>query len=123
MNDTIKKLMEKKRKKRLKTLLIFFSISAIFLFIFPLISLFLGIFIAGAAAYGMSPSMNMYRGFRSSAALGAVSKNTAENIYKIETKELTKPSHYSGMIVIIAMGLSIFVISIVLMSFGWNGIL
>ncbi len=123
MDETIEKMRRMRRKRALKHLTIFFIISLVFVIISPLVSMFIGLLITGAGAYGMSPTMEMYRGFKSSAALSVISKDSAENIYKIETKELTKRSHYSDMVVVIIMGFSVFIISIVLMGLGWNGFL
>ncbi len=51
--------------------------------------------------------MNLYRGFKSSAMLRAISKESAENIYKIKDEEVK---------------ITLFVVSLALMSVRWNGL-
>ena len=67
----------------------------------------IGLIIAATAAYGLNLSMNLYKEFKSSAMLRAISKESAENIYKIRDEE---------------MKITLFVVSLVLMSVRWNGL-
>ncbi|EDY35462.1 hypothetical protein ABOONEI_745 [Aciduliprofundum boonei T469] len=64
--------------------------------------------------------MNFYREFKSSSMLRAISKESAENIYKIKDEEVkNRGSQYGNMIII---GLTIFVVSLALMSVRWSGL-
>ncbi len=67
----------------------------------------IGLIIAATAAYGLNPGMNLYREFKSSSMLRGISKELEENIYKIKDEE---------------MKLTLFVVSLALMSVGRNGL-
>ena len=124
MDETIKKLLMERRKKTRRFLFSFFLFSAVLLIISPLISLFASLLLAGAAAYGLSPTMNLYRGFKSSAMLSVVSKESAQEIYNNDTEEVSKrKSQYWDLVVIVLLSMGIFLLSLTLLSFGWNGII
>jgi len=123
MDDVIERLRAEKRKKARRFLIIFFIISLMSLFISPMLSMILGLVLAGSAAYGLSPTMDLYRGFKSSALLSVISKEGAQEIYKAETEEVEKrKSQYWDLLVLILLGLGLFIISILLLSMGWNGV-
>ncbi|ADD08168.1 hypothetical protein [Candidatus Aciduliprofundum boonei] len=67
----------------------------------------IGLIIVATAAYGINPSMNLYREFKSSAMLRGISKESAENIYKIKDEEVN---------------ITLFVVSLVLISVRWDGL-
>ena len=124
MDRTLEELRKRKRRKALKILITTMGVSIALMFIFPFASMFIGLIVAGAAAYGLSPSMDLYRGFKSAAMLSMISKETAEDIYKEENEELKNvDSQYGNMIIVTILGLTIFIVSLILLSIGWNGLL
>jgi predicted nucleic acid-binding Zn ribbon protein len=123
MDDAIEKLRAKRRRKARRFLFMFSIFSVITLLISPLLSMILGLILAGSAAYGLSPTMDLYRGFKSSALLSVISKEGAQEIYKAETEEVEKrKSQYWDLLVLIILGLSLFIVSIWLLSIGWGGV-
>lgn len=117
-------LEELRKRKALKILITTMGVSIALMFIFPFASMFIGLIVAGAAPYGLSPSMDLYRGFKSAAMLSMISKEAAEDIYKEENEELKNvDSQYGNMIIVIIIGLTIFIASLILLSIGWNGLL
>lgn len=123
MNETIERLQMERRKKTKKFFLTFSIVSGLLMIFSPLISLFASLLLAGAAAYGLSPTMNLYRGFKSSALLSVVSKDAAKEIYKTETEEVSKRrSQFLDLIILISLSLSVFIVSLILLYLGWNGI-
>jgi len=124
VDRTLEELRKRKRRKALKILITTMGVSIVLMFIFPFASMFIGLIVAGAAAYGLSPSMDLYRGFKSAAMLSMISKETAEDIYKEENEELKNvDSQYGNMIIVTILGLTIFIVSLILLSIGWNGLL
>ena len=124
MDRTLEELRKRKRRKALKILITTMGVSIVLMFIFPFASMFIGLIVAGAAAYGLSPSTDLYRGFKSAAMLGMISKEAAEDIYKEENEELKNvDSQYGNMIIVTILGLTIFIVSLILLSIGWNGLL
>jgi predicted nucleic acid-binding Zn ribbon protein len=123
MDDAIENLRAKRRRKARRFLVMFSIFSVITLLISPLLSMILGLILAGSAAYGLSPTMDLYRGFKSSALLSVISKEGAQEIYKAETEEVEKrKSQYWDLLVLIILGLSLFIVSIWLLSIGWGGV-
>jgi|GEM_PF-6864605 len=123
MDYAIENLRAKRRRKARRFLVIFSIFSVITLLISPLLSMILGLILAGSAAYGLSPTMDLYRGFKSSALLSVISKEGAQEIYKAETEEVEKrKSQYWDLLVLIILGLSLFIVSIWLLSIGWGGL-
>ena len=124
MDSTMEKLREERRRKARKFMIEFLIVSILLILISPLLSMIAALFLAGSAAYGLSPTMDLYRGFKSSALLSVVSKDAAQEIYKAETEEVkNRRSQYGDLIVIIILGFSLFLISLYLMSIGWGGII
>ncbi len=124
MDSTMEKLREERRRKARKFMIEFLIVSILLILISPLLSMIAALFLAGSAAYGLSPTMDLYRGFKSSALLSVVSKDAAQEIYKAETEEVkNRISQYGDLIVIIILGFSLFLISLYLMSIGWGGII
>ncbi len=123
MDETIKMLEKRRRKRAMRALSIIMFFGFLLLLISPIFAMFIGLMLAGAAAYGLSPWRNAYQGFKSSATLSVISKRSAQHIYDVETKELTsRKSIYWDLIVVIFLGFFIFAMAILLMSWGWGGI-
>ncbi len=124
MDETIEKLWKMRRKKARRFFLLFLTVSIVFLIISPWISMVMGLLLAAAAAYGLSPTMNLYRGFKSAAGLSLVSKEAAMEIYSSETNEVkTHKSQYGELFLVILLSMGIFIVSIILMDLGWHGLI
>lgn len=120
----MKKLQMEHRRRARRFLFSFILISLLMMLISPWLSMIFGLLLAGAAAYGLSPTMDMYRGFKSAATLSVISKNAAMDVYKNETKEVgSRKSQYMDLVMVIILAISIFIVSIFLLAAGWNGLI
>ncbi|EDY35442.1 hypothetical protein ABOONEI_725 [Aciduliprofundum boonei T469] len=104
-----------KRRKRAKNFVISsLLISLVLMIISPWISLFASLLLIGAASWGVSPSRDLRIGHYA----------VKRQIYNTELEKIEEGnSEYRELIIMMALFLSIFFLSIFLLYLGWNGLL
>ncbi|ADD08165.1 hypothetical protein Aboo_0354 [Aciduliprofundum boonei T469] len=101
-----------KRRKRAKNFVISsLLISLVLMIISPWISLFASLLLVGAASWGVTLT-------------GDLGYNPRRDVYNTELDKIKNSgSEYSELIIMMALFLSIFFLSIFLLYLGWNGLL
>ena len=114
MDDLPDKFQMERRKKTKKFVMNSFLISLVLMIISPWISLFVSLILVGAASWGVSPSRDLSIGYYAS----------KRQIYNAELERIKEGnSEYRGLLVVIALFLSILFFSIFLLYLGWDGVI
>ncbi len=108
------KLQMERRKKAKRFVITSFLISLVLMVISPWISLFASLLLIGAASWGVSPSRDLSIGYYAA----------KREIYNAELEEIKEGNaQYRNLIVVMALFISIFFLSIFLLYLGWDGLL
>ncbi len=111
MENLPDKLQMERRKRAKKFVIKALLLSLILIIISPWISLFASLLLVGAASWGETPT-------------GDLGHNPRRDVYNTELDKIKNSgSEYSELIIMMALFLSIFFLSIFLLYLGWNGLL
>ncbi len=104
----------KRRKKAKKFVISSLLIFLVLMIISPWISLFASLLLIGAASWGMSPTMELSKGYYA----------VRSKLYNAELEKVKKSSYeYRDLLIIIAIFLSVAFLSSLLLYLGWGGII